>query len=307
MKRKLVYILLILSCFLYENIFAQEWKQFRYEASWGLGVSIYSGDVNSISMFDNAKNIRPLGNVGMRYKVSERIALKLKLSGGYFGAKEPDIPESSYYGRHFRTYFFDPAGQVEFYLKPDPLINSTGSGFLGNLGIYLFTGASYLFYLPTSGPGWNPSPEYNYLWKSGSGQSLYNSILRSIFVPVGGGLKLNLNNRLLVFEIESRIPFPFSIDYASVTSKSDIPAHYYIDGFENYDVSSSPITDVIAFARLEFIYLLETSDRNLPILRVAHKKNFNSITCPYEDPKDIQKLKKKMKKHQTGMRPGRRR
>ncbi|MFC2087570.1 hypothetical protein ACFLSA_05380 [Bacteroidota bacterium] len=273
---------------------AQEWKRYRYDYSWGAGINLYSGDINSVAITDNFSNIGGMANLGGRYRITNRMAVKVKISGGIFRAQEKYIPESSYYGRQFRTYFLDPCAQLELYLKPSSLkVNKSGFDFR-TIGIYIFSGGSYPLYLPTG----NLPSNFSVSWEPGSGQNIFSSVQKSFFLPLGGGLTFNLRGlQLISLELETRIPFPYTIDYKSITKLSEFPSGYFIDGYENFVSATSPVTDLLAFFRFEMVYPLRTGSNGLPMIKRPYKSAYKSIACPYRKPVKYRKLKRRKSKY----------
>lgn len=266
--------------------FTQDWKRYRYDYNWGLGLTAYTGDVNNVVITDNFKNFRFLADAGLGYKLTPNLGLKFKLTTGFFGSNEKYDTTNQYYNREFRTFFLDPSFRFELYLRREPVFNVRGSNPFQNFGIYLHSGISYMFFLPTgTGSGaitWKP------------GDSILRSIHRSMNIPVGLGFKFKVGTfDYLGIEFEAYIPPKLTVDYTSISSYNELFPSYFIDGHENLIASTSDWADITGFIRVEFIKLIPTAKNGLPILRTVHKKAFREISCPYKVPKEIKRTSRR--------------
>ncbi|MBU0764595.1 MAG: hypothetical protein KJ607_07155, partial [Bacteroidetes bacterium] len=128
MKKVTIYILLII-IILPEYSQGQRWKRTRYELIGGIGLSNLMGDLggansNAIYMIDyDLLATRFALDVGMRYKIKERFAVKLNLIAGMLNGSDYLTKASGRYNRYLKanTFIFENSLQAEYSLIGEKL------------------------------------------------------------------------------------------------------------------------------------------------------------------------------------------
>lgn len=94
MGKKFFIIIFLFSLF-HSQVEAQQWKKYRYEFSYGLGLTNFMGDIgapaqNFITQYFwfNPYFVRPLGNIGFGYAFHERIHAKGNMHFGWISADD---------------------------------------------------------------------------------------------------------------------------------------------------------------------------------------------------------------------------
>ncbi len=141
---------------------AQTWKMKRYEAMLGMGGTFYMGDIGSITPKKSLAGLkdvafrftRPVIFAGFRYKVYERIWVKMNLNFGWLYGDDTYGSNDSR-GIVFRTSFFEPSLQAEYAFIADKSSNNylmmKGKGivsFASNISFYGFAGFGPVIFSP---------------------------------------------------------------------------------------------------------------------------------------------------------------
>ena len=248
------YILIIFLVLLSSLSEAQRWKRDRYEFVYGLGVSNFTGDVGSrradqnffyeYGLWVNIRSIRPVGNVGFRYKLLERLDVKASLN---FGLLSNDDWYGSWRSRNlsFRTTIVELSTQAEYtIIKEKKRINILRHHRnklirrLRNLNIpvYLFAGVGGMYFNPQTkyrGEWYNLQP----LGTEGQGlEPIYNAQTGNLIYdppdnhdsrftatfPLGIGFKLRLTKKVML-SMEASMRY-------TLTDYIDDAGGYYYDG-----------------------------------------------------------------------------
>ena len=231
--RKLLFYFLILGFILPEVVSAQYYNRNRYEWVFGLGATNFLGDIGGSSTQGthfikdfNFGSTREMGSVGLRYMLSDYMAVK---GGLYFGMLRGNDALSSEKDRHnrninFRSPIVEISGQYEVYFNKEQVghryhirhahgmhnINIQGYAFVG-IGAFFFNPQGYyqgnwynLRPLSTEGEGFIPGRK--------------NYSLTQFSIPFGAGVKMPLSENINVgFEIGYRKLFTDYLDDVSKT------------------------------------------------------------------------------------------
>jgi len=251
-KRQLTGILLIL-LFLPLSSNAQSWKLRRYEASVSLCTSQIYGDIGGSADANNLYGLkdiqilktRPSVAFGARYKIDERMAVKVNL---IFGMVSGNDEKSRNDDRNFSftSTIIEPSAQFEYYLISERKSVSSGASFsrrgminnFGKLYPYVFAGVGGIISNPK-------------LLRNDVPVILDESISKfGLTFPLGIGIKTSLNSKVsLGFEFGRRFTTTDNIDgYTSEWSKAN----------DLYDIGM-----------FSLIYKIPTDRRGRPILGKA--------------------------------------
>lgn len=215
MKRNLLILIVIflIAPLVSQAQYAATWKSFRTELIFGIGTNNFMGDLGggdeqgghflALRDVDWAKT-RPVFNVGLRYKIWERLAIRGNFNYAILSA---DDAESGYWTRqhrnlHFKSNVFELGALLEFSI----LKNSYGRRYLftnqaaSSINLYLFGGAAGIYF--------NPKAELDGEWHElqplgteGQGLTYMDEkmddkySLLSVAFPMGIGARYYLNNR----------------------------------------------------------------------------------------------------------------
>ena len=247
MKMKIIiYILLLL--FISSLTQAQRWKRTRYEAHIGIGVSNLLSDLGGADQKGThfvkdmeLSQTRPVIYAGIRYKIKEKIAIKLNLNYAWFSASDK---LTTYRNREDRgittkTSMFEFSLQAEYSIIKEKLgsrytFMNMNSFSLASVNTYLFAGFGGFYFNPKSTTTNTPP--------SGTYES-YNNI--ALAFPIGIGFKYGLNRN-------SALGLEYGLRYTT----SD-----YID---NHKDICSEANDAYMFLTLHYVYKLKTSRSGLP-------------------------------------------
>jgi len=210
------------------------WQKFRYELILGSGSSHFFGDLGGGSgvggHFMSYKDLdwgttQPALQIGMRYKLMERLAIKGQFTWGNIKGADDQATGSSRYGRNlsFKSNIFELATQAEFSFIKEYRGSRyiTYKSLLMNLNMYVFGGIGAFHF--------NPMAQYDGKWYAlqelgTEGQGIdenpakYNKL--SVCFPVGLGIKYFINKRIsLGLEVGNRYTLTDYID--------DVSGSYY--------------------------------------------------------------------------------
>jgi hypothetical protein len=252
MKRSVLIILLF--CVLAPLTEAQLWKMRRYEASAGLGPSLFFGDVGGYSKTKNILGLRDMSflqtrfniNASLKYRISQDINARLSLTYGLLRAT--DIRGSNE-NRGFETSIsiFEPALIGEYYF----IKNRAESSYLFTKGRGVSLGRIFRsldFYLFTGFGGVSFSGKPNDLLRAKQVSEGFKTRGFTAVIPAGLGTSLvyspNLN-----FGIEVGGRYTFS------------------DNLDGYTSQYSSSNDVYYFFNFTIAYKLKTGPNGLPSFR----------------------------------------
>ena len=245
--KKLLFFL-IATFLLNLTVDAQAWRMRRYEAVIGIGTTQYFGDIGGWSKDENLlglrdidfTQVRPSLYVGFRYKLYEKVALKLNLIYGYLHGDDADNANSS---RNFKFYtsIFEPSVQVEYaFIKEKEAMSylmMKGRGmsqFHPSISAYVFLGFGGAFFTITK--------------KENLQDVDLEYTPAALVLPLGFGLKFGLNTS-----------WSIGFDMGGRFTTSD-----YIDG---YTSEYSESKDVYFFGVFNMVYKIRTGSNGLPIFR----------------------------------------
>ena len=166
MKRTLLIILTLCLAVPYSE--AQLWKMRKWEASAGLGMSQFFGDIGGYSIYKNLLGIKDISYLqtrfdvtgSIKYRISQEINARISFTGGMLHATDF---RGSNEARGFESTIsiFEPALLGEYYFVKNESENSyrflTGKSkfpdqLLASLDLYVFTGIGGLSYSVNGNP-----------------------------------------------------------------------------------------------------------------------------------------------------------
>ena len=211
--KKIIFILSIFLFIFYSDLSAQRWKKVRYEVLGGIGISGYLGDLGGgdgpgrpfLSDMD-LSGTRFAGNVGLRYRWTDRISTKWNLiSGMVNGSDNYSNSRRSARNLSFRSIIIESSLQVEFSIQKEKtgrrytFIN-TGKLRWEGVNTYLFTGIGGFYFNPQAKYIDNKWYDLQPLRTEGQGlpgakESKPYSKIAACF-PLGIGFKYGLTRKL---------------------------------------------------------------------------------------------------------------
>ena len=260
MNRQLTVLMLVLLTFSL-SAYGQKWKLTRYELHFGLGTTNVFGDIGGTADANNLfglKDIR-IKETGLsiyaagRYKLTANQAIKVNLIYGFANGSDVDSKNDVGRGFSYRTSFFEPSVQYEYYFIGDYTQNRNIKTLYNRDGMindyktitaYGFLGVGGLFFSPKlSFNGNDPSPSMN---------SFSDYSKMSVVIPIGVGVKYVIDRYWSVgFELGRRFTF------------TD-----YLDGLSSKYSNSN---DTYYFGVFHAIYKLETDRYGTPLLFKRNK------------------------------------
>ncbi|PLX10831.1 MAG: hypothetical protein C0594_04305 [Marinilabiliales bacterium] len=242
---KKVFILITVLIFLGNFADAQRWKRTRYEVLFGVALTNLQGDLggansDEIYMIDyDLFATRAALDLGLRYKATESVALKLNIIPGLFNGSDKYTTASGRAGRQntTSTFLLETSVQGEISLIKERL--STRYTFRNMRDFRLKYVNTYLIF----GVG-----GYYYNAKRTSevyGNASYSGYKLSI--PLGIGFKYGINRR-----------FSLNLEYGARKTFDD-----YIDAYAS-SVAGNKNKDLYMFLRINISYKLRTSRSGLP-------------------------------------------
>jgi opacity protein-like surface antigen len=226
---------------------AQRWKRTRYEVIGGAGPSFFFGDLGG----GNKDAVRFMGDLdmqatryhlllGVRYKLKEKIALKLNLVYGRINGSDLYTESEGRRPRNvtFNSNLFEPSLQFEYSVLKERLGNKFT---FRNMKYFKF---SYLnTYLFTGIGGVLSNPKVNFISPTNKNQKFHKF---NMSIPIGIGIK---------YAIDSRISL--GLEYGQRYTSTD-----YLDGHSD---KFSKARDSYSFLTLNVTYKLKTSRSGLPV------------------------------------------
>lgn len=248
MKRLILIILIFCTAVPFSE--AQLWKMKRWEASGGLGMSQFFGDIGGYSISKNILGIKDISylqtrfdfNGSLKYRITREINARISMTAGMLHAT--DIRGSNE-GRDYesRILIFEPALLGEYYFIKSEMENSyrflkgrikAKTDFFASLDFYAFTGIGGL--------------KYNVKGNDALvARGLQNKGFCAV-IPVGLGSNY-IYSQFMNFGIELGGRYAFTD---------------YLDG---YTSQYSKANDVYYFLNFTVTYKLKTGPNGLPIFR----------------------------------------
>ncbi|HBF88538.1 MAG TPA: hypothetical protein DDX39_07845 [Bacteroidales bacterium] len=248
---RLITILLITSFFqlCVGSIQAQSWKRSRYEVNYGVGNTFFMGDLGGsnktakhglFSIQDvDILSTRPVIFLAARYKVIERVALKLNFIYGSISANDKNTSDPGRNARalSFTSSIIEPSIQAELSILKE---RSGRKYSLSNikyfkfkyLNTYVLFGAGVVIFDPKAQKEGIDIP-----------QGTYNKTALSI--PVGIGFKYGINRK-----------WSFGIELSNRYTTSDF--------LDNHSDKYSKANDSYFVMLYQFTYKLKTTRSGLP-------------------------------------------
>lgn len=305
--KNLTIIILLLTVLFVESGLSQRsarWRRMRYEIIYGIGATNFLGELGGANRIGTNfvrdlefVSTRPLGSLGMRYKLQEDLSVKVAFTGGYLRGDDKLTGEMFRSNRnlHFRSLILEFGSQLEYSVIREKI------GHRYNLrrvrGVKGFRTNTY-FFVGLAGFYFNPQAKYldgkwyNLQPLCTEGQSLvptrkkYSRIQASI--PYGVGFKYGLDRKWsLGLEIGLRKTFTDYIDDVSTTyfdnaviaaEKGDVAAYFADPSLGRFD--TDPINDswtgsntqrgdakdkdTYMFVILNLTYKMQTTRKGLP-------------------------------------------
>ncbi|MCF8222819.1 MAG: hypothetical protein K9J25_06695 [Bacteroidales bacterium] len=160
MKNRIIILVIIIMIPSFAS--AQLWKLRRYEITAGIGTTQFFGDIGGFSKGENLLGFKDITikqtrfnvNAGFKYRVHERISLKLNMAMGNFHSTD-ERGSNIERGFDSRTLFFEPSFIGEFYIlknrgEESYLLMKNGENssldLLSLIDIYFFGGFGGLSY-----------------------------------------------------------------------------------------------------------------------------------------------------------------
>ncbi len=225
---------------------AQRWKRTRYELIGGIGPSNFFGDLGGANkdgthfMSDiDMKATRYHIVVGMRYKIKEKLALKLNLIYGRIHGSDiyTESPGRANRNVTFSSGLFEPSLQVEYSILKERL----GTRYtFQNLKRFKFTYVNTYVFLGFGGVLFNPKLNYIAPSNKNTGFHKFNMVF-----PIGVGFKYAMNRRTTL-----------GIEFGQRYTSTD-----YLDGHSD---KYSKARDAYAFLTINVSYKLKTARSGLP-------------------------------------------
>jgi hypothetical protein len=250
MKRACFFIFILCLFYTFPETKAQIWKLRRYEASGGIGPTLFFGDIGGFSKTKNILGIKDMSflqtrfnlNVSAKYRIAQDINIRLSLSTGLLHATDA---RGSNEARGFEssTTIFEPSLLGEYYFIKNSNENSYlftkgqkpgFGGLIRSLDFYVFTGIGGLVYSV------NPNDKLASLASKTNG---FTAV-----IPLGIGATLVYSSNLN-FGIELGGRYTFS------------------DNLDGYTSQYSSSNDVYYCFNLTFAYKLKTGNNGLPSFR----------------------------------------
>lgn len=229
---------------------SSRWKRMRYEVFFGLGATNFLGELGGANRVGTNfvrdlefSMTRPVGSLGIRYRITETLADKTMISYGLLHGDDKLTAEPF---RNYRNLNFK-SPVIEFSTQFEYSIIREKQGHRYNLrrvrGIKGFKTNTY-FFLGVGGFYYNPKGKFGDSWKAlqpigTEGQGLVPTRKKysrlSVCIPYGIGFKYGLNRRWNIgLEFGIRKTFTDYVDDVSTTyfdntiirdSKGDVAAY----------------------------------------------------------------------------------
>lgn len=225
---------------------AQRWKRTRYELVGGIGPSMFFGDLGGANkngthfMGDlDFKSTRYHIDLGVRYKIKEKMALKLNLIYGRLHGSDiyTESPGRSARNVTFSSGIFEPSLQFEYSILKERL----GTRYtFQNLKRFKFTYVNTYVFLGFGGILFNPKLTHNASSNKNQPYHRFNMVF-----PIGVGFKYAMNRRVTL-----------GLEFGQRYTTTD-----YLDGFSD---KYSKARDSYSFITINVTYKLKTARSGLP-------------------------------------------
>jgi len=226
---------------------AQRWKRSRYEVIGGIGPSLFFGEVGGANkngthfMSDiDLQAIRYHILVGVRYKLKEKMALKLNLIYGRLHGSDTytESPGRNHRNATFSSGIFEPSLQYEYSIFKEKL----GTRYtFKNLQRFKFTYVNTYIFLGAGGVLFYPKPELSPVPSNRIKKYSHFNLV----IPLGIGFKYAINRRA-----------SFGLEFGQRYTSTD-----YLDGLSD---KYSKARDSYSFLTLNVTYKLMTARSGLP-------------------------------------------
>jgi hypothetical protein len=247
MKFKTFYILFIILLSIPFVTNAQRWKRTRYEVLGGIGPSLFFGDLGGSNK--DAKHF--MGDidfpamryhlmVGVRYKLKEKMALKLNLIYGRVHGSDTytESPGRARRNVTFSSGLFEPSVQYEYSVLKERLGNRYT---FRNLSRFKLTYVNTYVFIGVGGLLFYPKPELS----AASSNVIKHYSHFNLVIPIGIGFKYAANRRICV-----------GLEFGQRYTSTD-----YLDGHSD---KYSKARDSYSFLTLNVTYKLKTARSGLP-------------------------------------------
>ncbi len=246
MKTKIIFIIFSLLLLIPILTSAQRWKRTRYEVLGGVGPSLFFGDLGGANsdgrhfMSDiDLSAMRYHIMIGARYKIKEKMALKLNLIYGRIHGSDIYTEKPSRNNRNvtFSSGLFEPSLQFEYSVLKERL----GTRYtFRNLKRFKLTYVNTYIFLGVGGILFNP--KLNWVSPSNKNEKFHKF---NLTIPLGIGFKYAINRR-------TSLGLEFGQRYTSTD---------YLDGHSD---KYSKARDSYSFLTLNVTYKLKTARSGLP-------------------------------------------
>lgn len=247
MKNKILLIILLLIITIPVITSAQRWKRSRYEVIGGIGPSSFFGDLGG----GNKDGVHFMGDidmqatryhllVGMRYKLKEKVALKLNLIYGRIHGSDMYTESEGRRPRNvtFSSGLFEPSVQFEYSILKERLgtrytFRNLQRFKLVYVNTYVFVGFGGILFYPKpslSNAASNQIKKYSHF---------------NLVIPIGIGFKYAINRRASL-----------GLEYGMRYTSTD-----YLDGHSD---KYSKARDAYSFLTINVTYKLKTARSGLP-------------------------------------------
>ena len=269
---KFLSFLLLISIFLTSTTKAQLFKS-NTELGFKGGVSYYTGDLNS----NHFNYSNPAASFIIRRNLDRRFAVKAEVAIISIDAddRNSDDPVRLDRGLHFRSQIQELSSQIEFNFLPF----ETGS-VLYNWTPFVYSGISLFNFNPQAENSDGQWVDLQPLGTEGQGTTAYPDrkkyALTQIAIPLGGGVKYNLNDRInIMFSFSGRKIFTDYLDDVSTTYPGT-PTEFGASNIEMSDPTYSHAKDEQRGNDLEDDWYFYSG------ISITFMLNNNSSSCDYE-------------------------
>ncbi len=311
--------LLLLPSFLFAQKKDTRWKKERYELLIGTGISTYMGDLGGgagdalhfLGAGDlDASLVMPIAQIGARFKVLERLAIRTNLAFTYIKGDDAKSQDKGRYSRNlsFRSPISEASMQLEFSIIKERITKQRPSrrrrAKFPNINVYIFAGIGGFYFNPQAQLRDSKTNilEWHDLQPLGTeGQGIADNPAKyKLFetcYPVGLGIKIPMGNSAINLEGGLRYT---TTDYLDDVSNmyydnneirlayGDVAAnladrHFDEDGTpSDYKYpTATPIrgnpdfNDVYFFFTISYVYRISSTRRGRPTPKFRKNKGLN--------------------------------
>jgi Domain of unknown function (DUF6089) len=247
MGRKNIILLLFVFLFI-SQVDAQRWKKYRYEFSYGLGLTNFMGDVGAPEQklvtqyfWVNPYFFRPIGNVGLGYVFHERVHAKANLHLGWISGND-SFGEWRTRRLKFSSFLLETSFQAEIYIvKEKRKRNIYRSSKRFRRKLQSITVPTYLF-VGFGGSLVNTNLQYigANVPAFGDGTTLGKKTTFTGTIPIGIGFRYRLTNRInMGLEASLRYTLSDNVDNHKPPTGQWIDAYQFLTFSMNYKLKSA--------------------------------------------------------------------